>query len=96
MLEEYLEMFFVMANVEGHIMVAVEEGERRRITLDLEDTTLTGQDGINFLGQWEAADIALVNCVHMFASGSRDKDSERSRRWLSQESTAQISHFIKE
>jgi len=62
MLEEYLEMFLVMANVEGDIVVAVEEGERRRITLDLEDTTLTGQDGINFLAQCEAADIGLANC----------------------------------
>ncbi len=38
------------------------EGQNRRITLDLKDMTLTGQDGINFLTQCEAADIALVNC----------------------------------
>jgi hypothetical protein len=38
------------------------EGKSRRITLDLKDMTLTGQDGINFLAQCEAADIALVNC----------------------------------
>jgi anti-anti-sigma regulatory factor len=38
------------------------EGQSRRITLDLKDMTLTGQDGINFLTQCEAAHIALVNC----------------------------------
>ena len=38
------------------------EGKGRRIALDLKDMTLTGQDGINFLAQCEAADIALVNC----------------------------------
>jgi anti-anti-sigma regulatory factor len=38
------------------------EGQNRRITLDLKDMTLTGQDGLNFLTQCEAADIALVNC----------------------------------
>jgi hypothetical protein len=38
------------------------EGKGRRITLDLKDMTLTGQDGINFLAQCEAADIALANC----------------------------------
>jgi anti-anti-sigma regulatory factor len=38
------------------------EGKGRRIILDLKDMTLTGQDGINFLAQCEAADIGLVNC----------------------------------
>jgi len=38
------------------------EGKNRRIILDLKDMTLTGQDGINFLAQCEAADIALANC----------------------------------
>jgi hypothetical protein len=38
------------------------EGNDRLITLDLRDMTLTGQDGINFLTQCEAAGIALVNC----------------------------------
>jgi len=38
------------------------EGKGRRIALDLKDMTLTGQDGIDFLAQCEAADIALVNC----------------------------------
>ena len=38
------------------------EGRARRITLDLKDMTLTGQDGINFLAQCEAANIELVNC----------------------------------
>ena len=38
------------------------EGKERRIILDLKDMTLTGQDGITFLAQCEAAGIALVNC----------------------------------
>jgi hypothetical protein len=38
------------------------EAKDRRIVLDLKDMTLTGQDGIAFLAQCEAADIALVNC----------------------------------
>jgi len=38
------------------------EGKDRPITLDLKDMTLTGQDGINFLAECEAADIELVNC----------------------------------
>jgi hypothetical protein len=37
------------------------EGKDRSIILDLRDMTLTGQDGINFLAQCEAAGIALVN-----------------------------------
>ena len=38
------------------------EGKDPHIILDLKDMTLTGQDGIAFLAQCEAADIALVNC----------------------------------
>jgi anti-anti-sigma regulatory factor len=38
------------------------EAKGRRIVLDLKDMTLTGQDGIDFLTQCEATDIALVNC----------------------------------
>ena len=38
------------------------EGKDRRIVLDLKDMTLTGQDGITFLVQCEAAGIALANC----------------------------------
>jgi anti-anti-sigma regulatory factor len=38
------------------------EGKERRIVLDLKDMTLTGQDGIHFLAQCEAAGIALANC----------------------------------
>lgn len=38
------------------------EGKDRRIILDLEDMTLTGQDGVNFLAECEVADISLVNC----------------------------------
>ena len=42
--------------------VIAGEGRGRRITLDLKDMTLTGQDGISFLAQCEGAGIALVNC----------------------------------
>jgi hypothetical protein len=38
------------------------EGKERHIILDLKDMTLTGQDGIAFLAQCEAAGIALANC----------------------------------
>ena len=38
------------------------EGKDRRIILDLKDMTLTGQDGITFLAQCEANDVALANC----------------------------------
>ena len=38
------------------------EEDDRQIVLDLKDMTLTGQDGIAFLAQCEAAGIALVNC----------------------------------
>jgi anti-anti-sigma regulatory factor len=38
------------------------EGNGRRITLDLKDVTLTGQDGIDFLAHCEAGGISLVNC----------------------------------
>lgn len=42
------------------LMAAEEKG--RHIILDLKDMTLTGQEGIAFLAQCEAAGIALVNC----------------------------------
>jgi anti-anti-sigma regulatory factor len=48
-----------IAELEGLIAA---EGNDRRIVLDLKDMTLTGQDGITFLAQCEAARIALVNC----------------------------------
>jgi len=38
------------------------EGKDHRVVLDLKDMTLTGQDGISFLAQCEAAGIAIVNC----------------------------------
>jgi len=38
------------------------EGKDRHIILDLKDMTLTGQDGIAFLAQCEAAAIELANC----------------------------------
>ena len=38
------------------------EGKDRRIIFDLKDMTLTGQDGIDFLAQCEAAGITLANC----------------------------------
>jgi hypothetical protein len=48
--------------VELETLIAAEK-RLRRITLDLKDMTLTGQDGIDFLVQCEAADIVLVNCT---------------------------------
>jgi len=42
-------------------LIKAEEDDRQ-IVLDLKDMTLTGQDGIAFLAQCEAAGIALVNC----------------------------------
>ena len=48
--------------VELETLIAAEGG-LRRITLDLTDMTLIGQDGINYLAQCEAADIVLVNCA---------------------------------
>jgi hypothetical protein len=42
-------------------LIGAEEKDRR-IVLDLKDMTLTGQDGINFLAQCEAAGNVLVNC----------------------------------
>ena len=38
------------------------EAKGRRVIIDLKDMTLTGQDGIAFLAQCEAAGIMLVNC----------------------------------
>jgi hypothetical protein len=38
------------------------EGRDRPIILDLKDMTLTGQDGITFFAQCEAAGIVLANC----------------------------------
>jgi anti-anti-sigma regulatory factor len=38
------------------------EGKDRRVILDLKDMTLTGQDGIAFLAQCEAAGVALASC----------------------------------
>ena len=38
------------------------EARGRRIILDLQDMTLTGQEGVDFLIRCEASDIALVNC----------------------------------
>ena len=38
------------------------EGKDRRIVLDLEELTLTGQDDMAFLAQCEAGGIHLANC----------------------------------
>jgi anti-anti-sigma regulatory factor len=38
------------------------EGKDRRIVIDLKELTLTGQTGMAFLAQCEAAGIALANC----------------------------------
>ena len=49
-------------NIAELLALVGAEGKDRRIILDLKDMTLTGQDGITFLAQCEAAGIALVNC----------------------------------
>ena len=38
------------------------EPKGRPIVLDLQDMTLTGEDGISFLARCEAANITLANC----------------------------------
>jgi len=38
------------------------EGKDRQVILDLKELTLTGQDGMAFLAQCEAAGIRLANC----------------------------------
>ena len=51
------------------------ESKGSRITLDLKDVTLTGQDGIEFLAQCEAGGISLVNCARYI------------REWITRQST---------
>ena len=51
------------------------EAKGGRITLDLKDVTLTGQDGIDFLAQCEAGGISLVNCAPYV------------REWITRQST---------
>jgi hypothetical protein len=56
------------------------EGKDRRVILDLKDMTLTGQDGITFLAQCEAADIALANCdpyVREWIATQRDESQRK-------------------
>jgi hypothetical protein len=60
-------VFTLSGRIEKENLAALEEligaeGKDGRIILDLKDMTLTGQDGIDFLAQCEAAGIALVNC----------------------------------
>ena len=38
------------------------EGKDCRVSLDLKELTLTGQDGMSFLAQCEAEGVVLVNC----------------------------------
>ena len=56
------------------------EGKDRRITLDLKDMTLTGQDGINFLAQCEAAGIGMSNC------------DPYVREWIKRQRTGNVAH----
>jgi anti-anti-sigma regulatory factor len=51
------------------------EAKGRRITLDLKDVTLTGQDGIDFLAHCEASGISLMNCAPYV------------REWITRQST---------
>jgi anti-anti-sigma regulatory factor len=61
-------VFILSGRIDKEHIVELEtllaaEGRLRRITLDLTDMTLIGQEGIEFLAQCEAADIVLVNCA---------------------------------
>jgi anti-anti-sigma regulatory factor len=61
-------VFKLIGRMDGDHLTEVEtliraEAKGRRIVLDLKDTTLVGQEGIDFLVQCEAADISLVNCA---------------------------------
>jgi hypothetical protein len=72
------------------------EGKARPISLDLKDMTLTGQDGINFLAQCEAADIALVNCDPYVREWITRQKPERSADLDPRKTQNKISPFIKE
>jgi anti-anti-sigma regulatory factor len=60
-------VFILSGRIDEEHIVELEallaaEGADRHIVLDLEDMTLTGQDGIVFLARCERKGIALVNC----------------------------------
>ena len=57
------------------------EVKGQHMVLDLKDVTLVGQDGITFLAECEAADIALVNCPPYV------------REWITREATASRRSF---
>ena len=68
-------------------LIAAEE-KGLRITLDLKDMTLTGQDGINFLARCEAADIALVNCEPYVREWvTRQRNEEKANAGFDQRKT---------
>ena len=72
------------------------EGKARPISLDLKDMTLTGQDGINFLAQCEAAGIALVNYDPYVREWITRQKPERSADLDKRKTLNKISPFIKE
>ena len=49
-------------HVPGLEALIAAEGKDRHIIFDLEELTLTGQDGMAFLARCEAGGIALANC----------------------------------
>ena len=49
-------------HIPGLEALIAAEGEDCQIIFDLKELTLTGQDGMAFLAQSEAAGIELVNC----------------------------------
>jgi anti-anti-sigma regulatory factor len=60
-------MFTLSGRIDKENVIELEallaaERKDRRVVLDLKDMTLTGQDGIDFLAQCEAAGVGLVNC----------------------------------
>jgi hypothetical protein len=65
--EAHGDVFTLSGRIEKENLAELEkfigtEATDRRIALDLKDMTLTGQDGIDFLAQCEAAGITLQNC----------------------------------
>jgi len=58
------------------------EGKDRHVILDLEELTLTGQDGMAFLAQCEAAGIALANCDPYLREWIRTRNKSHIRKGI--------------
>jgi hypothetical protein len=58
--------------------------------------TLTGQDGIDFLAQCEAADIGTAELRSIRPRMDHEAKGRNADWFQSEENTEHISHFIKE